>query len=76
MALFADVQFCIYADKVGGVKNMLTEYRDGPLARSQTPFRQVPCMYCKYGVKKFLGLYCLFQNVFSRDNSYYEYANL
>ena len=31
--IFADFQYCIYPDKVGGVQkgqNMLTEYRNGP----------------------------------------------
>ena len=36
MASFADVQYCIYADKVGGLsikkaQNVLTYFSDGPL---------------------------------------------
>jgi hypothetical protein len=31
MAIFADFQYCIYAEIVGGSKSMLTKYRDGPL---------------------------------------------
>ena len=36
MAKFADVQYCIYADKVGGLsikkaQNVLTYFSDGPL---------------------------------------------
>ena len=43
IAIFADVQYCIYADIISGwvkrkSKNMLTQYRDGALVKTSLKY--------------------------------------